>query len=456
MSEVAYSVGANSVTIMKDGEIYMLDDTDARFTRIKAALQAKEPKIDEALKLMDLKEVVRKASAGRVSIDSTGVMFDGKPLGGYMAERLAAMAGSGMDVKPWLRFTDNLMENPSADAREDVFRWMEAGKLPITEDGCIVAFKKVRENYRDVHTGQFDNSVGAVLSMPREKCDPNRNVTCSTGFHFCSADYLRNFGGQRVMVVKVDPRDVTSIPTDYNNSKGRCCKYEVTAELSSQSAAAHSVFSEPVMPQDPQEIPDLLAPVRNPKDAKSPSKGPESPIGRKGASRKIAANAAAAKGLPKAKSPAGKSKESAVKTSTKKTSGTKKAGAKKTTPTGTVRKVTKKVSKAASKIVAGLTEAIEDATGSKPSRAKRTTVKAGAAKTPAKAKKGAPAQSTPEARARKASPTGGKVAGKSKATGRNVLKPASTTSGRSASKAPAKANTPKSSKPTAKKSTRKK
>ena len=32
------------------------------------------------------------------------------------------------------------------------------------------------------------------------------------------------------MIVKIDPADVVSIPVDYNNSKGRCCKYEVIAE----------------------------------------------------------------------------------------------------------------------------------------------------------------------------------------------------------------------------------
>ena len=33
------------------------------------------------------------------------------------------------------------------------------------------------------------------------------------------------------MIVKINPRDVVSIPTDYNNSKGRACRYEVIGEL---------------------------------------------------------------------------------------------------------------------------------------------------------------------------------------------------------------------------------
>ena len=33
------------------------------------------------------------------------------------------------------------------------------------------------------------------------------------------------------MILKINPRDVVSIPTDYNDSKGRCCRYEVIGEV---------------------------------------------------------------------------------------------------------------------------------------------------------------------------------------------------------------------------------
>jgi hypothetical protein len=42
------------------------------------------------------------------------------------------------------------------------------------------------------------------------------------------------FGSQRsnrVVIVKINPADVVSIPSDYKNTKGRCCRYEVIAEF---------------------------------------------------------------------------------------------------------------------------------------------------------------------------------------------------------------------------------
>ena len=107
------------------------------------------------------------------------------------------------------------------------------GELPITEDGHFLAFKNVKIDYKDIHSGTFDNSVGKVCEMPRYKVDEDKDRTCSSGLHFCSIAYLPSFSdsnGGHTMIVKINPKDVVAIPADYNNTKGRTCKYEVIGE----------------------------------------------------------------------------------------------------------------------------------------------------------------------------------------------------------------------------------
>ena len=70
-----------------------------------------------------------------------------------------------------------------------------------------------------------------VVTMERNAVDDDKDRTCSSGLHFCSKDYLGHFGGERIMILKINPRDVVSIPSDYNDSKGRACRYEVIGEL---------------------------------------------------------------------------------------------------------------------------------------------------------------------------------------------------------------------------------
>jgi hypothetical protein len=68
--------------------------------------------------------------------------------------------------------------------------------------------------------------------MERNKVNENKDQTCSYGLHFAAYEYAEGFGrGGRMMIMKINPKDVVSIPSDYNNQKGRCCKYEVLAEV---------------------------------------------------------------------------------------------------------------------------------------------------------------------------------------------------------------------------------
>ena len=120
---------------------------------------------------------------------------------------------------------------------------VEKNNLPITADGHFLAYKKVRGDFKDCHTGTMDNSVGKIVEMERNQVDDNANQTCSTGLHFCSQNYLNHFGGERTMILKINPADVVSIPTDYDFSKGRACRYEVIGELGVDPDAA---FTAPV------------------------------------------------------------------------------------------------------------------------------------------------------------------------------------------------------------------
>lgn len=163
-----------------------------------------------------------------------------------LSVRLIDMAREGFDLAPMKRFVDNLLENPSNKVLLRLFEFLEFGKMALTDDGCFVAYKKVQGNYRDIHSGRFDNSVGQVLRIPRNAVDDNMEATCSHGLHVCSFDYLSHFGsssGDHVMVCKVNPKDVVAIPPDYNNTKMRVCAYEVIGEVDDYFKAGDNILA---------------------------------------------------------------------------------------------------------------------------------------------------------------------------------------------------------------------
>ena len=137
----------------------------------------------------------------------------------------------GLDTTPMVLFLTNLMQNPSKRAVDELFGFMEACTLPITPDGFFLAYKRVNNDYTDVHSGAISNTVGSVVKMERNLVDEDKSRTCSAGLHFCSYEYLASFRGARTVVLKINPKDVVAIPIDYNNSKGRTCEYTVVDEL---------------------------------------------------------------------------------------------------------------------------------------------------------------------------------------------------------------------------------
>lgn len=161
------------------------------------------------------------------------VYYQGEVVVGTLGFRMLEMLKEGFDLKPMAAFLANLFKNPSNSVVLRLYDFIEFGKIPITDDGCILTYKAVRPDFRDIHSGKFDNSVGSILEMPRNKVDDRDEVTCSHGFHVCSFEYLPHFShaNGHVVICKVNPADVVSIPKDYNNTKMRVCRYEVVSEF---------------------------------------------------------------------------------------------------------------------------------------------------------------------------------------------------------------------------------
>lgn len=183
-----------------------------------------------------------------VSISGRDIVFrpsefdEWRPLHNALVDRIIDMREQGFDPQPMIRFLFNIEKNPSEESKKDLYGFLETNRLPITSDGCFLAYKKVTADFKDCHTRTIDNHPGRIVEMPREKVDANRNRTCSSGLHVCSGGYLNHFHGAHTMLIKVHPRDVVSVPTDYKNSKMRCCRYEVLKELSNEDVEKVAVY----------------------------------------------------------------------------------------------------------------------------------------------------------------------------------------------------------------------
>lgn len=291
MSKFSYVDGVDALVIVSThpdsmGRQFVVDKSSVNYQKIKDALKKSNTTVQE------IEDLITPAKAIQKQIDSEdyhgieiidGVLYyEEEPVIGSLATRIVRLHSEGFELEPLALFAERLWRNPDPRVRAELDLFLEACDLPITPDGFFLAYKKVRDNYKDIHSGTFDNSVGTTPSMPRDKVDNDRNRTCSTGLHFCSKSYLPQFGGSsgyRVMIVKVSPEDVVAIPSDYKNAKGRACKYEVVGEIGHEAAQSRqwpAVSSEYGAPQPAKIVGVSKATKAAPKPEKK--KGPNSGI----------------------------------------------------------------------------------------------------------------------------------------------------------------------------------
>ena len=213
---------------------------DSRYDEFKRLIIASAFEQAEA---MDVKATVQKfaqtSSGGFIvsihdGVGSIRIGANNYPLADVIVSKILKIAEDGFDTQPLVNFISNLYKNPSKTAIDELFLFLDQSELPITEDGCFIAYKIVRNDYMDIYSGKFDNSVGKECEMARFEVDDKRDNTCSNGLHFCSKGYLPHYGqtnDSRCMLVKINPMDVVSIPSDYDNAKGRTCRYVVVGEV---------------------------------------------------------------------------------------------------------------------------------------------------------------------------------------------------------------------------------
>lgn len=247
----------NSFIILQDGvsmsigmKPYSIDSSHPNYAKIVDALKENDFELVEQLVCIAKSLVKFCGDKIAVDVDNGVLSFDGEEIHNTLTSRILTMMREGFDVQPLVKFLENLMKNPSKRAVDELYGFLEYGKMPITPDGHFLAYKRVGADYKSVHDGKTDNSIGAIVEMSRNKVNDDSQQTCSYGLHFCSHEYLKSFSGEKVVVLKVNPADVVSIPVDYNNTKGRACRYEVVGELTPdevQTALSNNLWDESVV-----------------------------------------------------------------------------------------------------------------------------------------------------------------------------------------------------------------
>lgn len=236
MAKFFFTVSDDNITVLVNGQMVRVPRTHSGFKGLAEHLKGAEHDADTILELADKRKAVARLSAGQVTVMGSTVYYKGVPVRTALSDRLIKLTDEGFDATPWALFMDKVMQNPSENSRERLFEFLERWDTPLTPDGDFVAFKGVNDDYSSTRNAPDGSKVynrpGDTVEMPREQVVEDPNITCASGLHACASHYLDSFWGNRKLIaLSINPKDVVSIPIDYNLSKMRVCRYTVIGDV---------------------------------------------------------------------------------------------------------------------------------------------------------------------------------------------------------------------------------
>ena len=213
-----------NISIVLKGKQYFVSSTDGDHPLVMEALKSDKTE-DEILLIIDKEARVQDyLEDSDVKIKDGCVIYQEEEVHNALTEKIIGFMRLGLPVQPLINFLKNMMRNPSFASRKELFDFLSHKSLPITEDGCFLAYKAVGNNFMDKWSGTVDNSIGETPTMARFGVDDDRNNGCSAGLHAGTLEYVQSYGRfcededstDQCIIVKINPEDVVSVPTDCN------------------------------------------------------------------------------------------------------------------------------------------------------------------------------------------------------------------------------------------------
>lgn len=227
--KVEYVMTQDSIMMTLGDDVEIVDQSHQNYKLIQTAIVDGDYK--GAYDLMNITKAINKFTKGAIHIEGGELYYGEMQLRSTLVDRiLALMAEGDGGFKRLINFLERLLNNPSKQSVEELWGFVSHLDVDIDDEGYIIGWKKVKSrNGRlfDSYTGRVPNDVGNIVEMPRHMVNDNRDQTCSQGLHVGAWDYVKSFSGDTILKVKVDPADVVSVPSDYNDMKMRAAKYIV-------------------------------------------------------------------------------------------------------------------------------------------------------------------------------------------------------------------------------------
>src|ERR1700749_186992 len=115
MSKLSYIIsGSGRIAAVANGQTYTVDSSHPNYKGIKEAIKTGD--VDVFVSLIDIPKAMETVSKGKVTVVDGIILYDGKEMHNALTKRILWMLEEGFDIQPFVLFLENLMQNPSRRA----------------------------------------------------------------------------------------------------------------------------------------------------------------------------------------------------------------------------------------------------------------------------------------------------------------------------------------------------
>jgi len=221
---IPFTMTQEAITVILDGKTYTMAAGTPQYYAVRNCIFRED--WSAISQHVSLTGALQQWLGDKFVVDGQTISYEGQLLPTSLAHRIWTMAAAGESPGPLFAFYERLSKNPSRRSVMQLWDFLAHAGIPLEPDGTFLAYKGVRYDFLDQHSGKFNNEPGAIHRMPRNQISDDPNQACHEGFHVGALEYAANFGA-RVVICRIDPEHVVCVPYDYSHQKMRVCEYTV-------------------------------------------------------------------------------------------------------------------------------------------------------------------------------------------------------------------------------------
>ena len=222
--------------VVKNGAKFSAHSGHPMFKKIVARVRRKA--FGGIEKLFSFKDVIEKCFNVEIK-NGEQLFYKGILVNNVLTQKIIKSMADGTPYKPYVKLLNNLMQNPSALCREQLFNYIEKYGLAIDSNGWVYGYKAVDKNLVSKYDGKTKYAIGQATKVDRNKCATSETDACGYGLHLGETSYVLDYGrgDDRYLLLKFNPKDGISCPMDCSYKKLRVCSLVPIREVTRDQVA---------------------------------------------------------------------------------------------------------------------------------------------------------------------------------------------------------------------------